>query len=197
MIQFARNGQGVCLGSALGELAKPSGSREVSESGIRAVWGYDCPTAPCIPESLRAFQQYFKCHAAGPRNTLSRSRGGGRPLGIGRQLPPLTNCWKEAPWGGGGMGGGVIGGAWGGGGGWEGGFWEGRRGGRFPGGGGPDCSARRRQVPSHIVNLVQQGAMRRRQRLGFGSESCLSATSGGLLITLLPFRSRLSLTSVL
>ena len=32
---------------------------------------------------------------------------GGRPLGSGRQLPPPpppTNCWPEAPWGGGGHG---------------------------------------------------------------------------------------------
>ena len=27
--------------------------------------------------------------------------GGGRPLGSGRQLPPPTNCWPVAPWGGG------------------------------------------------------------------------------------------------
>ena len=39
--------------------------------------------------------------------------GGGRPLGSGRQLPPPTNCWPEAPWGG---GGGLKGGQMGGGG---------------------------------------------------------------------------------
>ena len=35
--------------------------------------------------------------------------GGGRSLGSGRQLPPQTDCWPKAPWGGGGGGGG---GAW-------------------------------------------------------------------------------------
>ena len=36
--------------------------------------------------------------------------GGGRPLSSGRQLPPPTNCWPEAPWGGGGLREGRLGG---------------------------------------------------------------------------------------
>ena len=59
--------------------------------------------------------------------TLTATHGGSDPSVLDANYPPPTNCWPEAPWGG---GGGSL----------EGGFWEGcrgdRRGGRFPGGGG-------------------------------------------------------------
>ena len=56
-------------------------------------------------------------------------RGGGRLLVCGRQLPPQSNCWPEAPLGGGVLGG-AIGGVWGA---FAGGGGESRR----VGGGGP------------------------------------------------------------
>ena len=55
-----------------------SDSRELSESGIRAVQYYDCPTAPCgsghDPEAGRAESQTIncsgKCHARGHPSVL-------------------------------------------------------------------------------------------------------------------------------
>ena len=58
------------------------------------------PSSACASSS-----SYSSLSSSSPSNQVHNPRGGGgggRPLGSGRQLPPPTNCWPEAPWGGGG-----------------------------------------------------------------------------------------------